>query len=76
MWEEITTISEIDTIKPGTRLSKENPQFNNADIYKVTQINSDHVVLIPAHSEEIVDNFVLKPDTLFEKGWWMLKDEE
>ena len=46
MWEEITTISEIDTIKPGTRLSKENPQFNNADIYKVTQINSDHVVLI------------------------------
>lgn len=76
MWEEITTISEIDTIKAGTLLSKENPGDNSGVVYKVTQINTDEVMLMPKGSIDYGDNFALKPEALFAHGWWMLKKDE
>ena len=75
MWEEITTISEIDTIHTGTLVAKEDPKKEDTIIYKVTHITPDEVIIMPHSSNDPGDNLVLNPDTLFDHGWWMLKED-
>jgi len=76
MWEEITTISEIDTVKAGTLLAKENPQKSgDTIIYKTIGVNPDEIIIMPQSSNNSAEGFALKADTLFEHGWWMLKED-
>lgn len=74
MWEVITTISEIDTVKPGTLLSKENPADDEPIvIYRVVEKADDTITITPDNNN-INEQITFKSDTLFEEGWWMLKE--
>jgi len=75
MWEVITTISEIDTVKPGTLLAKENPESERPTIiYRVVERTVDSITITP-DSNALNENITLKSDALFDEGWWMLKED-
>jgi hypothetical protein len=77
MLEQITTISEIDTVITGTLLAKENPHENiDAEIYKVVGKTEFGISINPKASSDPDENLTMNPDDLFDKGWWMLKTEE
>ena len=76
MWEQIATLSEIDTVKAGTLLAKENP-LGNADpeIYRVTGRTEDNISINPKVNNRPDTSIIIQYDTLFNEGWWMLKEE-
>ncbi len=76
MWQEITTLSEIDTVLVGTLLAKENPEENvDLDIYRVTGKTDDSISINPTVSNDFGESFTMQSDELFSKGWWMLKED-
>jgi hypothetical protein len=76
MWEQITTLSEIDKVVKGTLLARENPDANNeAEIYRVIENNADNILMNSRISNDTKDILKIKADELFYKGWWMLKTD-
>ena len=74
MWQQITTISEIDTIQPGTLVSKDSPENSSEEvIYTVDGISDEQVPMHPDNNS-IDQDVNLKTDQLFTQGWWMLKN--
>lgn len=77
MWEQITTLSEIDTITAGTFLCRENPDDDNeTDIYRVIEKTDDSILLNTRISREPKDMLRIRTGELFDDGWWMLKAQQ
>ena len=77
MWEEITTLSEIDTILIGTLIAQENPEENiGIDIYRVTGKTADSISIHPKlnNNNDPDESLIIKSHELFDNGWWMLKE--
>ena len=73
MWQQITTLSEIDTVKTGTLVAKTYPENGNSAVYKVSGRSEDYMVLVPADNAHLNDGLTIAADDLFDKGWWMMK---
>lgn len=73
MWEQITTISEIDTVDNGSLVAKENPdEHTETIIYRVAGKHNDYVTLNP-ESDSMTESTTLRSDALFDDAWWMFK---
>lgn len=76
MWQQITTLSELDTVKTGTLLSKHDPEKDSAAIiFKVTGKNDKNITINEKEEELTTNTTEIKTDQLFDEGWWMLKNE-
>ena len=76
MWQQITTLSELDTVKTGTLLSKHDPvEDSTATIFKVTGKNDKNITINEKEEELTTNTTEIKTDQLFDEGWWMLKNE-
>lgn len=73
MWQQITTLSEIDTVKTGTLVAQTLPKSRSTPIYKVSGRSEDYMVLVPADNAYLNDGLTIVADDLFDKGWWMMK---
>jgi hypothetical protein len=75
MWEVITTLSEIDTVHTGTLLAEKNPQTEeNITIFRVAGKTDDKITLQPKDNQDPDSGITVKSDELFDRSWWMLKD--
>jgi len=76
MWQQITTLSELDTVKTGTLLSKNDPaKDSNKTIFKVTGKNDENITMNEKEEDPTRNITEIKTDKLFDDGWWMLKNE-
>jgi hypothetical protein len=76
MWQQITTLSELDTVKTGTLLSKNDPvKDSNTPIFKVTSKNDKNITMNAKEEDPTRNITEIKTDKLFDDGWWMLKNE-
>ncbi|MBG9376838.1 hypothetical protein I5907_11365 [Panacibacter sp. DH6] len=73
MWEQITTLSEIDTVETGTLIANGHPVSGNTPIYKVSGKNENYITLVPQNSTSPDEGLTIAADELFDKGWWMMK---
>jgi hypothetical protein len=74
MWQQITTISETDTLETGTLIAKEDPDRNEfTTIYRVATKNNEELRFYPFHEPGIAEETILQVDALFTEGWWMMK---
>lgn len=75
MWQQITTLSEIDTISAGTFVAKENPDENiDTDIYRVMGKTATEISINLKVSDDPAESLVMPSDDLFDKRWWMMKE--
>ena len=76
MWQHITTLSELDTVKTGTLLSKNDPaKDSTTTIFKVTGKNDENITMNEKEEDPTRNITEIKTDKLFDDGWWMLKNE-
>jgi len=76
MWQQITTLSELDTVKTGTLLSKNDPaKDGTTTIFKVTGKNDENITMNEKEEDPTRNATEIKTDKLFDDGWWMLKNE-
>ena len=76
MWQQITTLSELDTVKTGTLLSKNDPaKDSTTTIFKVTGKNDENITMNEKEEDPTRNITEIKTDKLFDDGWWMLKNE-
>ena len=74
MWQQITTLSELDTIHAGTLISKDDPlEDSTTTVYKVVNKNADKISMTEKEVDSITEAREMKLDELFSHGWWMLK---
>ena len=76
MWQQITTLSELDTVKTGTLLSKNDPaKDSTTTIFKVTGKKDENITMNEKEEDPTRNITEIKTDKLFDDGWWMLKNE-
>ena len=76
MWQQITTLSELDTVKTGTLLSKNDPaKDSTTTIFKVTGKKDENITMTEKEEDPTRNITEIKTDKLFDDGWWMLKNE-
>jgi len=76
MWQHITTLSELDTVKTGTLLSKNDPaKDSTTTIFKVTGKKDENITMNEKEEDPTRNITEIKTDKLFDDGWWMLKNE-
>ena len=76
MWQHITTLSELDTVKTGTLLSKNDPaKDSTTTIFKVTGKNDENITMNEKEEDPTRNITEIKTNKLFDDGWWMFKNE-